>query len=85
MFVERLFLAVPWCCLRFVIVVFPDHTHLLFLKLLRHQFRTRCIYTKILYLTFYLGVKVTQNVAQHPLHLVAYSALKFEVATSNGL
>ena len=27
--VERLFLAVPWGCLRFVIVVFPDHTHLL--------------------------------------------------------
>ena len=26
--VERLFLAVPWCCLRFVIVVFPDHTRL---------------------------------------------------------
>ena len=25
-----LFLAVPWSCLRFVIVVFPDHTHLLF-------------------------------------------------------
>ena len=25
-----LFLAVPWVCLRFVIVVFPDHTHLLF-------------------------------------------------------
>ena len=29
--IERLFLAVPWGCLRFVIVVFPDHTHLLFL------------------------------------------------------
>ena len=29
--VERLFLAVPRGCLRFVIVVFPDHTHLLFL------------------------------------------------------
>ena len=29
--VEQLFLAVPWGCLRFVIVVFPDHTHLLFL------------------------------------------------------
>ena len=29
--VEWLFLAVPWGCLRFVIVVFPDHTHLLFL------------------------------------------------------
>ena len=29
--VERLFLVVPWGCLRFVIVVFPNHTHLLFL------------------------------------------------------
>ena len=27
-----LFLAVPLVCLRFVIVVFPDHTHLLFLS-----------------------------------------------------
>ena len=27
--VERLFLAVPQGCLRFVIVVFPDHTHLI--------------------------------------------------------
>ena len=26
-----LFLAVPWVCLPFVIVVSPDHTHLLFL------------------------------------------------------
>ena len=26
-----LFLAVPWVCLRFVIVVFPDHTHFLFM------------------------------------------------------
>ena len=31
MIVERLFLAVPRGCLRFVIVVFPDHTHLLFI------------------------------------------------------
>ena len=30
--VERLFLAVPRGCLQFVIVVFPDHTHSLFLK-----------------------------------------------------
>ena len=29
--VERLFLAVPRGCLQFVIVVFPDHKHLLFL------------------------------------------------------
>ena len=31
--VELLFLAVPRGCLRFVIVVFPDHTHLLFLNI----------------------------------------------------
>ena len=31
--VERLFLAVPRGCLRFVIVVFHDHTHLLFLAI----------------------------------------------------
>ena len=26
------FLVVPWVCLLFVIVVFPDHTHLLFFR-----------------------------------------------------
>ena len=31
--VERVFLTVPRGCLQFVIVVFPDHTHLLFLVL----------------------------------------------------
>ena len=31
MMVERLFLVVPRGCLQFVIVVFPVHTHLLFL------------------------------------------------------
>ena len=25
--VVRLFLAMPWVCLQFVIVVYPDHTH----------------------------------------------------------
>ena len=33
--VEWLFLAVPWVCLQFVIVVFSDHTHLLFLYLIK--------------------------------------------------
>ena len=28
--VERLFLKMPLGCLRFLIVVFPEHTHLLF-------------------------------------------------------
>ena len=32
---ERLFLAMPWGCLQFVIVVFPDHTHLLFLVIMK--------------------------------------------------
>ena len=31
--VERLFLAVPRDCLHFMIVVFPDHIHLLFFSL----------------------------------------------------
>ena len=37
--VERLFLAVPRGCLRFVIVVFPEHTHLLFLLFMYHVCR----------------------------------------------
>ena len=36
--IEWLFLAVPQGCLRFVIVVFPDRTHLLFLKRLKSVF-----------------------------------------------
>ena len=32
-----------------------------------------------------LGAKVTQYIAQYPLHHVTYAAAKFEVATSNGL
>ena len=38
--VERLFLAVPQGCLQFVIVVFPDHTHLLFLLTLTVSLRS---------------------------------------------
>ena len=46
----------------------------------------RYIYKKIHYLIFDLdlGVKVTQNVAQYPLHYVTFSATKFEVAASKG-
>ena len=47
----------------------------------------RCIYKKIHYLTFDLdlGVKVTGNVTQYPLHHVIYAPIKFEVDMSNGL
>ena len=34
-----LFLAVPWVCLQFVIVVFHDHTHLLFFTRLTRRDR----------------------------------------------
>ena len=51
------------------------------------RFRKRSIYKNIQYSTFDLdfGVKVTQNVAQYPLHHVTYPATKFEVTTSNHL
>ena len=51
------------------------------------NFMSRCIYKKIHYLTFDLdlGVKVTRNVTQYPLHHVIYAPTKFQVATSNGL
>ena len=49
----------------------------------------RCIYKKKHYLNFdvdpHLKVKVTQNVAQFPLHYVIYAPAKFAVATLNGL
>ena len=32
MIVVCIFLAVSWVCLQFVIVIFPDYTHLLFLN-----------------------------------------------------
>ena len=31
-----------------------------------------------------LGVMVTQNVAQYPLHHVTYAPAKFDIATSHG-
>ena len=34
MIVLWLFLAIPWVRLQFVIVVFPDHTHILFVSVL---------------------------------------------------
>ena len=48
--VERLLLAVPRGCLQFVNVVFPDHTHLLFLKSERSVCKcTLGLYADLLY------------------------------------
>ena len=44
MMVEWLFLGVPGGCLRFVIVVFPDHTHLLFFHV--KWFTVSCYFKK---------------------------------------
>ena len=41
--VERLFLVVPRGCLQFVIVVFPDHTRLLFLHVLYMIINISCL------------------------------------------
>ena len=45
------------------------------------------MYKKIHYLIvdLDLGIKVTRNVAQYPLHHVTYLTTKFKVATFNGL
>ena len=45
-----LFLAVPWVCLQFVIMVFPDHTHLLFLKVTYPIPHSQLLYLFALYL-----------------------------------
>ena len=41
---ERLFLAVPWGCLRFVILVFPDYTHLLFWKIWPYSINCKSVF-----------------------------------------
>ena len=56
--VERLFLAVTQGCLRFVIVVFPDHTHLLFLDCLIVQV---CFHHVIYMYTSYENICICSN------------------------
>ena len=49
MMVEWLFLGVPWGCLLFVFVVFPDHTHIPFFEQL--VIMQGCGNSKIFYLS----------------------------------
>ena len=47
-----------------------------------------CQTVKEMHFTFIdldLGIKVTLNIVQHPLHYVTYSPVKFEVAMSSSL
>ena len=57
--VERLFLTVLQGCLLFVIVVFPDHTDLLFLKTLYFTYLIRLIRIEIT--TFYTPHQANQS------------------------
>ena len=59
-----LFLAVPQVCLQFVIVVFPDHTHLLFFLVKSHRWKH--------YQPVFLWVPynfTSENVTPYTLHL----------------
>ena len=59
--VERLFLAVPWGSLQFVIVVFPDHTHLLFFMKFNGNIRNeKKIAEKLRYVTTKLTICIYQ-------------------------
>ena len=61
--VEWLFLTVPWGCLRFVIVIFLDHTHY--------------FYTNYLILTSTLSKSsIPKEELQHILKLVFFKSLQ---------
>ena len=59
-----LFLTVPRGCLQFVVVVFPDHTHLLFLN---HFHGTN--------LTSLFSIIINDNTSTEVLSLIAYYTL----------
>ena len=61
--VERLFLAVSRGCLQFVIVVFPDHTHLLFFSEKNIQ-NTRSISKFISEISFSIEITIKEKTAK---------------------
>ena len=81
--VERLFLAVPRGCLQFVIVLFPDHTHLLFFMLFdmvpsllllgnwKLRYESLCMYTPLIFLYIFLTSHVFINIHEN-LNLMCY-------------
>ena len=46
---EWLFLAVPWGCLQFMIVVYSDHTHLLFLVFMQNIMLYHALALKVMH------------------------------------
>ena len=59
----RLFLAMPRGCLRFVIVVFPDHTHLLFFYIPATLNRFSFSKSKVDYFFWYINVSGLEPVS----------------------
>ena len=59
------------------------HMHLQCLMLLRLTVKDMHLQENAVF-NLDLGVKVTQDVVQYPLHHVAYAFAKFDVATFNG-
>ena len=73
--VERLFLAVPRGCLQFAIVVFPDHTHLLFFSDKSYIFPIYLfIYLFFFFLPFYFSLLFLKKVL---LSLLFHSKISF--------
>ena len=46
-----LFLTMPWVCLQLVIMVFPNHTQILFLLLIAYLFSRMCLLVYVLMCT----------------------------------
>ena len=55
------------------------------LKLLRQKVKEKIHLRENTLFDLYVGVKVTRNVNQCPLHHVTYAPTEFEVTTSKGL
>ena len=65
-----LFLAVPWGCLLFVIVVFPDHAHILFLG---SEYPLNLLYMNTRLVTLKHGLHhwiVSEYELAHPVHFL---------------
>ena len=68
--VERLFLEVPRGSLQFVIVVFPDHTHLLLFQLLGYMnFASRVILAGRAFVSYLLSLASSVSELYHYVHL----------------
>ena len=74
--VDWIFLAVPWGCLRFVIVVFSDHTHLLF-------YGTNYLELLPLLMFYFSFLQMWMNVQREYTHVRMEPLVKIYLAITN--